>query len=278
MHASWSRLQSWGSGYSKPEPTGARPGNLALVAMSACLADQTIVDLVEHRIDDEARALVETHIEGCDACRTLLAATVLSLSSSTPERSTSAARQRGACVGRYVLMEVIGTGSMGVVYSAFDPELHREVALKLVRTQEEPEERNARVLREARAMARLSHPNVITVYDVGPFQDEIFVAMELVRGSTLRAWLTQTPRDSRSILTMYLQAGRGLAAAHEVGIVHRDFKPDNVLGGNDGRVRVTDFGLARSQGAALSTEPMSGDNAPQVSAVVGTPAYMAPEQ
>jgi tetratricopeptide (TPR) repeat protein len=247
--------------------------------MTGCLADQTIVDLVENRIDGETRAMAETHIDGCDACRRLLAATMLSLAASTPAASTHPTRQRGACVGRYVLIAAIGAGSMGVVYSAFDPELHREVALKLVRTQEDPEERNARVLREARAMARLSHPNVITVYDVGPFQDEIFVAMELVRGSTLRAWLAQTPRDTRSILAMYLQAGRGLAAAHEVGIVHRDFKPDNVLVGNDGRVRVTDFGLARAQGAALSKEPVSDDSgATQVSAVAGTPAYMAPEQ
>jgi tetratricopeptide (TPR) repeat protein/predicted Ser/Thr protein kinase len=245
----------------------------------SCLADQTILDFVDHRIDDDARARVEAHVESCDGCRRLVAATVLSVFPSSSEPPAPAALRRGASVGRYVLVEAIGAGSMGVVYSAFDPELHREVALKLVRTREEPRERNARVLREARAMAKLSHPNVIPVFDVGAFGDEVFVAMELVRGKTLRSWLEQSPRDWRSILTTYVQAGRGLAAAHEVGIVHRDFKPDNVLVGDDGRVRVTDFGLARSQ--ELATAPTTAadrEAAASATGAAGTPAYMAPEQ
>jgi eukaryotic-like serine/threonine-protein kinase len=203
-------------------------------------------------------------------------------------RGGEPALKAGARLGRYFVLERLGGGGMGVVYVAFDPELNRKVAIKLMRPQASADGSDGavRMLREAQAMARLSHPNVIPVYDVGEIDGRIFVAMELVDGSTLSAWCAN--RTWREIVARYIQAGRGLAAAHAVGLVHRDFKPDNVLVGNDGRVRVLDFGLARTAGeAAPATEPASPvPSTPDAldtpltrpGALVGTPAYMAPEQ
>ena len=168
--------------------------------------------------------------------------------------------RRPVRVGRFEIRRRLGRGGLGVVYAAFDPELDREVALKLVRPDRSAGDDRERLLREARAMARLAHPNVVPVYEVGYDDDRVFLAMERVPGRTLREWL-QTPRTWREIVRMFLQAGRGLAAAHDAKLVHRDIKPDNVLVGDDGRARVTDFGLAHDDDA-----------------VGGTPAYMAPEQ
>jgi tetratricopeptide (TPR) repeat protein len=175
---------------------------------------------------------------------------------------------------------------MGVVYAAYDPELDRKLAIKLVRpaasATEDQRARHARLLREAQAMAKLSHPNVIAVHDVGSFEDQVFVAMELVAGCTLTEWRAREERTLPEILDAYLQAGRGLAACHRAGLVHRDFKPDNVLMGDDGRVRVLDFGLARSDESAgpVSGEraPLGGEASTVTGALVGTPAYMSPEQ
>jgi tetratricopeptide (TPR) repeat protein len=172
---------------------------------------------------------------------------------------------------------------MGAVYAAFDPGLNRKVALKFLHP--DGEDSHARLLREAQAMAQLRHPNVVTVHDVGLLGSRPFVAMEFVEGSTLRQWLRGGPRPWREILHRFLLAGRGLLAAHEAGLVHRDFKPENVLIGNDGRVCVTDFGLARSYGApgapaaAPSAAPPELPSAVTVTGtLVGTPAYMSPEQ
>jgi hypothetical protein len=176
---------------------------------------------------------------------------------------------RGATVGRYVILDPVGAGGMGVVYAAYDPELDRRVALKLLspgRSGGEPG--RLRLLREAQALARLAHPNVVTVHDAGTFGERVFVALELVEGETLRRWLRAEPRPWREVLARFLPAGRGLAAAHAAGLVHRDFKPENVLLGQDGRVRVADFGLAK----ALEEPEEAWGAAP------GTPAYMAPEQ
>jgi serine/threonine protein kinase len=206
----------------------------------------------------------------------------------------------GTSIGRYTVLEVIGTGGIGVVYAAYDPDLDRKVALKLLRpgsrTTPRFERRRARLVREAQALARLSHPHVVPVYDVGVYEDRVFVAMEFVEGSTLRGWLRHRPRSAADILDKYLQAGRGLAAAHAADIVHRDFKPDNVLVGHDGRVRVLDFGLATptldasSSGRLPITDSItrSGGGTQRLGLlddpitshgqVMGTPAYMAPEQ
>ncbi len=172
----------------------------------------------------------------------------------------------GSPIGRYVVLERIGGGGMGIVYSAYDPKLDRRVALKLLRPDVSPDAQ-PRLLREGQTLARLAHPNVVNVHDVGEFDGRVFVDMEFVKGSTLTRWLEASPRSVREVLDVFLQAGRGLAAAHAVGIVHRDFKPDNVLVGDDGRVRVADFGIAM----------LSGVDAPS-NVAHGTPLYMAPEQ
>ncbi|HEX4457265.1 MAG TPA: protein kinase, partial [Polyangia bacterium] len=152
---------------------------------------------------------------------------------------------------RYTVLSVLGKGGMGVVYAVYDAKLDRRVALKLLRTGRDATDggdadaRRGRLLREAQAMARLNHPNVVSVYDVGAHADSVFVAMELVEGETLRAWLKAEKRAWPEILACFVAAGRGLAAAHAAGMIHRDFKADNVLVGRDGRVRVTDFGVVR---------------------------------
>ncbi|HLL81490.1 MAG TPA: protein kinase [Longimicrobium sp.] len=158
--------------------------------------------------------------------------------------------ERGTRVGRYVILEQIGSGGMGVVYAAMDPELDRKVALKLLRSTGNdapgaPSEARVRLLREAQAMARLSHPNVITIHDVGSHFSQVYLAMELVQGTTLTEWL-RAKRTWREVVRVFCKAGQGLAAAHQAGLVHRDFKPDNVLVGDDGSVHVMDFGLARA--------------------------------
>jgi Tol biopolymer transport system component len=189
----------------------------------------------------------------------------------------------GSSIGRYVVSGELGRGGMGVVVAARDPDLQRTVAIKLVRPRgaRVSDEMRQRLLREGQAIAQLSHPNVVQIHDVGVHGAEVFIAMEHVEGATLTRWLA-APRTRAAILDVFAQAGRGLAAAHAKGIVHRDFKPDNVRVGDDGRVRVLDFGLARGAGAAelatagdgaALTETMTGHGA-----ILGTPAYMAPEQ
>lgn len=188
----------------------------------------------------------------------------------------------GDVLGRYVLLEILGSGGMGTVYAARDPGLERKVALKLLR---EPKEQ-PRLLREAKALARLAHPHVVAVYDVGTFEGRTFLAMELVEGWNLREWQKIAPRKWREITTVLLEAGRGLAAAHSAGLVHRDFKPDNVLIGRDGRARVADFGLAdevKTTSPAPTDDVMPGGGLldpklTQDGTVMGTPSYMAPEQ
>ncbi|MBI4704291.1 MAG: serine/threonine protein kinase [Deltaproteobacteria bacterium] len=175
--------------------------------------------------------------------------------------------RRGDLLGRYLVIDPLGAGGMGVVVAAYDPELDRKIALKLIREDalQGPGAAmaRARLQREAQAMARLSHPNVVAVFDVGDIDGQLFVAMEYVE-QTLERWLRARPWSE--VLDGFLQAGRGLGAAHEAGLVHRDFKPANVLVGRDGRVRVTDFGLVAAIGAAqgpdLEPAPASAHGAP----------------
>lgn len=214
----------------------------------------------------------------------------------SPRPSSDGLLDRGTALGRYVILDRIGSGAMGMVYAAFDPALDRKIALKVLRAgREVSEEARDRLVREARAMARLDHPNVVTVHDVGTVGTRVFVAMEFVAGTTLREWLKTSQRPWRQIVEAFTQAGEGLAAAHEAGLVHRDFKPDNVmvseLGGGAVRVRVMDFGLAHvplEPGDDLaSTAEVPAVSAPddattrsltRTGAILGTPAYMAPEQ
>ena len=201
----------------------------------------------------------------------------------------SALLEPGAAVGRYVILQQLGAGGMGVVYAAYDPELDRKVALKFlhVSAYDRRDGDRMRLRREAQAMAKLSHPNVVMVHDVGEHDGAVYIAMESVDGRTLRRWLTQQRRSWREVLAVFIAAGEGLAAAHAEGIVHRDFKPENVMVGDDGRVRVMDFGLAAPTSTgkirSLSADEASAPLAPlsqrlSRKQVAGTPAYMAPEQ
>jgi serine/threonine protein kinase len=183
-----------------------------------------------------------------------------------------------ARVGRYEICGVLGTGAMGVVYRARDPQLDRALAIKLVRTDGASRSRGARLMREAQAMARLRHPNVVPIFDVGLADDAMFVAMPLLEGGTLRSWLRAAPRSLDVIFDRFVAAGQGLAAAHAAGLVHRDFKPDNVLLGEAGEVQVADFGLARIAHGGAALDGRAADPASQLGHVVGTPAYMSPEQ
>jgi eukaryotic-like serine/threonine-protein kinase len=214
-----------------------------------------------------------------------------------PRELSGTKLSRGTNLGRYVLLDPIGEGGLGVVYAAYDPELDRKVAIKLLRPRASRSttatEGKTRLLREAQAMARLSHPNVVAVHDVGVHEDQVFIAMDLIEGETLTRWMARK-RSAREVLGVFLQAGRGLAAAHAAGLVHRDFKPDNVLIAKDGRALVTDFGLARAAGflgdlPELPASPVaqtelghdSGPLATPLTAagiVMGTPGYVAPEQ
>jgi tetratricopeptide (TPR) repeat protein len=222
--------------------------------------------------------------------------------------SAPAAPEHPPQIGRFTVLGTLGRGGMGVVYTAYDPELDRKVALKLVHLAgpgDQLELARARLLHEAQTMARLSHPAVVAVYEAGAVDDQVYLAMEYVKGETLRAW-ARTPRPWREVLAAYAQAGAGLAAAHRAGVVHRDFKPDNVLVDPQGRVRVVDFGLAATEGEAPALQPVSalstsrglaGSINARLAAglqelspgphstwhrtggqIVGTPAYMAPEQ
>jgi tRNA A-37 threonylcarbamoyl transferase component Bud32/tetratricopeptide (TPR) repeat protein len=210
-----------------------------------------------------------------------------------PQRRPTPVGDLPARIGRYVVLRRLGEGAMGVVFAAYDPELDRRVAVKVLgrRMQGRPDVQ-ARIVREAQALARLSHPNVVQLHEAGQIGDQLYLAMELVPGRTLREHATTPGRAWQDILRAYLDAGRGLAAAHRAGLVHRDFKPDNALVGDDGRTRVLDFGVARlvdepgepgEHDELLATErsqrSLRGRSAlTETDALVGTPAYMAPEQ
>ncbi|MCX4246787.1 serine/threonine-protein kinase [Paraliomyxa miuraensis] len=207
-----------------------------------------------------------------------------------PGKPGDAPLPRGARVGRYLVLGELGRGGMGIVYRAYDPELDRPLALKRLRSGGVPADSpaHARLRREAQTLARLSDPHVVTIYDVGEDEAGLFIAMELLEGEDLSTWLAAGPHPWPEVVARMMGAGRGLAAAHRVGVVHRDFKPANVLLGREGRVAVTDFGLARPDVTATADTGGMGPE-PAVDATldpalteqgtrVGTPIYMAPEQ
>jgi len=257
---------------------------------------EMLAQFVDDTLAPEERTELETHLDTCDDCRSTVA--MLAKAAAAERRSEPVMRKSGAAfdatmpaaptrsskpfapgtkLGRYVLGETLGMGGMGVVYAAHDPDLHRDLAIKVLRPGLDAAVPDAtkRIVREAQAMARVAHPNVVAVYDVGTVGDQVFIAMERITGMSLRGWLKASPRSPADILEMFIAAGQGLIAAHDAGMVHRDFKPDNVLIGADGRPRVTDFGLAFEQ----DDEPVSEVTSESTSKpIVGTPSYMAPEQ
>ncbi len=291
------------------------PCSVASASTDGCPDEDVIVGFISDALEPPTKAAVEVHLDRCGACRQVVSDLVRVYAESArslyrgntldgttpPARDTppGSAPRPGTSVGRYRSLEIVGMGGMGIVYSAYDPQLDRRIALKLLRGGGGTEPENvdgARLLREARALARFTHPNVIAVHDAGTWNGQVFVAMEFVEGWTLRGWLERSDRSWDTVRPVLLAAGRGLAAAHSAGFVHRDFKPDNVLIGADGRVCVTDFGLARwtrestdETDVAVAWPTHEADSPPSASsppavpltktgAFVGTPAYMAPEQ
>lgn len=236
----------------------------------SCPDENTLSGYVSGGLDFEGAEAVRQHVSGCAECRSVLA--VLGGLQAASPRSDTGMLVTGARVGRYIVLGLLGEGGMGRVHAAYDPELDRKVALKLLNLERLGEgsltQARQRLEREARTMARLSHPHVAHLHDVGEFQGQLFLVMELVEGGTLRRWLSEKPRTRREILARFIQAADGLAATHALGISHRDFKPDNVLLTRDGQVRITDFGLAN---AATVESTRSAES------LTGTPASAVPE-
>ncbi len=252
----------------------------------ACPNEDTALLFVRGQLAPGDARQVELHVDTCDRCYETLNELARAFGSvlTLPSRLTGASGVRhrteervpvalpdpplqiGGRFGRYTIQGQLGEGGMGRVYLAFDTVLSRPVALKTIRSSSaRTASAEETTLREARAIAQLSHPNVVAVYDAGVEAGELYIAMEYVLGSSLGRWLAASPRSERDILAVLRQAALGLAALHGAGLIHRDVKPDNILVGADGRVRITDFGLAQF-GAG-------GDGL-----FAGTPAYMAPEQ
>ena len=208
--------------------------------------------------------------------------------------SESGGARHARLIGRYIILETLGEGGMGVVYAAYDPSLDRKVALKLLRPGGDDRKpgsgfrREQRLLAEAKALARLSHPNIVAIHDVGTNEGRVFLAMELLGAGTLRSWFEGRTRSRREVIEMFVRIGRGLAAAHATGVIHRDFKPDNVLLDGEGTPKIVDFGLAQviaEEGGPVPDAATAGGlrlaipgTATPTSALIGTPAYMAPEQ
>jgi protein kinase-like protein/putative zinc finger protein len=266
---------------------------------------EVLVEFADDTLAPEARIAVEQHLDDCDDCRATvsmmaraataerasqpalaptLEGTAFGPTEAVPRETVESLRRApqsplapGTKVGRYVIGDTLGIGGMGIVYAARDPDLDRDIAIKILRPEllRVQPDATKRIIREAQAMARVAHPNVVAVFDVGTVEDRVFVAMERVTGTNLRAWLSAARRSPAEILEVSIAAGRGLAAAHDAGMVHRDFKPDNVFVGDDGRVRVGDFGLAYEHDGGDDLE-VTGESTTRP--VAGTPAYMPPEQ
>ncbi|HWB78761.1 MAG TPA: serine/threonine-protein kinase [Nannocystaceae bacterium] len=290
---------------------------------SSCPDEDTLAEFVAGACSDRTRESIERHIDACTRCAETLALfggafAVRSLAlplRSDDDRSDVSADAEGRTddghhdgedppldpeqrfAGRYRIRECIGAGAGGTVYAAYDPELDRVIALKVLRGAVTSGASSPnRFTREAKVMAKVAHPNVVAVHDVGVSGGHVFIATELVDGDTLDAWLAAKTRSWTEVLDVFVAAGRGLAAIHDTGLVHRDFKPGNVMVGRDGRVRVTDFGLARLRPEIeqrADEDLVTASDVPTMSpgmlaetlatqtrtgALVGTPAYMSPEQ
>ncbi len=231
-----------------------------------CPSEEQIVAFVEGAVTDTVRSELERHLDRCRACGAVMAELV-SMS------DTVGASLAPATLGRYQLRAIIGKGGMGEVWSAWDPQLMRKVAIKRLRPDGIDSKGRARLVQEARALAAVSHPNVVAVFDAGEDNGEVYIATELVDGAALSSW--QRGRPWRLVVAAWAQAARGLVAVHQCGIIHRDVKAANVLVGLDERIRIGDFGIARAE-FAESREV--GNTLSRTGWVAGTPGYMAPEQ
>jgi serine/threonine protein kinase len=275
---------------------------------SSCLSEETLLAFVRGDLSEIELAHADHHIAQCADCRSTVA-DVEDYGAPTetelvPTRHRAAAARResrrrvhagaftpGTTIDRYIVLEMIGSGGMGVVYAARDSALNRKISLKVLRNERRNDgDAQAQLIREARALARLSHPNVVAIHDVGTHHGQVFIAMEFINGESLSDWLRRKRRTWQEVLSAFIDAGEGLAAAHDAAFVHRDFKPANVLVGADRRVRVVDFGLARSFAHCEKFPDPTDRTSPSIStkhalatstgagALKGTPAYMAPEQ
>jgi serine/threonine protein kinase len=254
-----------------------------------CPEVATLAEFASGRLPSIDVARLERHLDSCAHCAALLPAGPASeRTDASPSPGPNGLLPSGTLLGRYEVRAWIGRGAMGDVYEGFDPQLERKVALKLLRVEIAGAVRaRDRLAREAKAMARLSHPHVVAALDFGIHEGRVFLVMELVEGMTLAAWLRRGRRTWREIVTVFLAAGEGLAAAHVLEIVHRDFKPQNTLVGDGGQVRVSDFGLARwatqKEPALHGMHAVAGAGGTPRDTTgterhAGTPRYMAPEQ
>lgn len=292
----------------------AGPSRCAAPDAVKCLREDVLWAMAEGTLGEDERADANAHLDRCPTCRAvvvgLLRGTVPTEIERECEREPESAvgeqtREAAALLAgrrwadRYLVTRVLGRGGMGVVYAAWDANLQRDVALKVIRgdSSSRDDQRAARLVRESRALARLRHPHVVTIYDVGTWDGRVYLSMELLEGGTLRRFIEQGERDPAQVLAIFCAAGEGLCAAHQVGLVHRDFKPDNVLLDHDRQPKVADFGLARDAGESTSFRESSGPIADpsrlsmegyveggveglrtHTGVAVGTPGYMAPEQ
>ncbi|EDM77401.1 serine/threonine kinase family protein [Plesiocystis pacifica SIR-1] len=275
-------------GFDEPIVTAGDPEAPRLESLEGAVSATT--SAVDETLGAEARA----RTQASRGARPRSLEDTVAPGESGPGRRRPVVYARGGLIDRYVILDKLGAGAMGVVYAAHDPELDRKVALKLVRPSADgvSGESRTRLLREAQALAKLDHPNVVGVHDVGTVGEQVWIAMQFVEGRTLGAWKREARASWAEVLALMLQAGEGLAAAHEAGLLHRDFKPDNVMVGDDGVVRVMDFGLARAhreaptdassraalEAAAVSTSPGLSAELTRAGAMMGTPAYMSREQ
>ncbi|HAA58423.1 MAG TPA: hypothetical protein DCE42_26910 [Myxococcales bacterium] len=271
-----------------------------------CPDENTIVSLLEGTLSEDQIAQVEFAIDRCPDCQELMVELAHMLDLPQPSLTNTAPQETPKKepaqeqvfvhnIGRYRILNTLGKGGMSVVYEAYDEPLHRRVALKVTRpdifSEHLRESLFARLLREGRLLAQLQHPNIPVVYEVGEWDNQIYMAIQLVRGQTLRAWTKQRDADWREILRHYMEAGKAIEAAHQAGIIHRDIKPDNILIDDMDRVFLVDFGLARatpsSKRSLLPFTPkpvISAIDHPKMpyatktGIMLGTPAYMSPEQ
>lgn len=258
--------------------------------MNPCPDEFVLLALASGTLAPDELTSVDAHLDQCASCTQVIGSLGVDRQASGEKvrAQSPVSLQEGTTLGNYRLKKLLGEGAHGQVWLALDERLDREIAVKVLRPElHQNVLLRERTEREAKSLARLAHPNVVTVYSVEQVGDTLFLTMEYVRGKTLRQWLAQSPRPTeKQILQALLQAAKGLDAAHQSTLVHRDVKPDNIVVGDDGRTRITDFGLAKepltaeivNAATSQSDEPLVSTALTQTGAMIGTPAYMALEQ